>query len=261
MSRRSRALGATLCALLASRAMAQEHGYTPADIENGSRLYQSTCAGCHGPAGDSVPGIDLMRGQFRRATSDAEIAAIIRSGVPGTTMPPSAFSEAQAGTIVAYLRSLAPAASRAAAAADVVRGDAARGRSLFAGKGECASCHRVNGAGPRVAPDLSDIGAIRSPVELQQKIVDPNAVIRTGNHYVEALTKDGATITGRLLNYDTFSIQLIDTNERLVSLSKSALREYKFIKTSKMPSYRDRLTADEVTDLVSYLFSLRGGRP
>jgi len=267
MRRRSRSargllvLSATLSALLASAELAQEHGSTPADIESGSRLYQSSCAGCHGPAGDGIPGVDLMRGQFRRATSDAEVAAIIRSGVPGTTMPPSAFSEAQAGTIVAYLRSMAPAAPRAGAAADVVRGDAARGRSLFAGKGECGSCHRVNGAGPRVAPDLSEIGAIRSQAELRQKILDPNALIRAGNHYVEAVTRDGATVTGRLLNYDSFSLQLIDSSERLVSLPKSALRDYTFIKTSKMPSYRDKLTAEEVSDVVSYLFTLRGGRP
>ena len=261
MSTRSLASGVALSLFLAAVAAAQEHGYTPADIESGSRFYQSACAGCHGPAGDGIPGVDLMRGQFRRASSDAEIAAIIRGGVPGTTMPPSAFTEAQAGTIVAYLRSLAPAAPREVAADAVVRGDAARGRSLFAGKGECASCHRVNGAGPRVAPDLSDIGAIRSQVELEQKILDPNALIRNGNRYIESVTRDGATMTGRLLNYDTFSIQLIDSNERLVSLPRSALRDYQFIKTSKMPSYRGKLTAEEVTDLVSYLFSLRGGRP
>ena len=78
---------------------------------------------------------------------------------------------------------------------------------------------------------------------------------------MEVVTKDGATISGRLLNYDSFSIQLIDSNERLVSFAKSTLRDYRFIKSSKMPSYRDKLTADEVTDLVSYLFSLRGVRP
>ena len=82
--RRSLVAGATrwgtVLALLASVVAAQEHSYTPADIENGSRLYQSSCAGCHGTTGDSVPGIDLGRGPFRHATSDTEVAAIIRSG-------------------------------------------------------------------------------------------------------------------------------------------------------------------------------------
>jgi cytochrome c oxidase cbb3-type subunit III len=248
-------------ALLAYVIAAQEHSYTPADIENGSRLYQSSCAGCHGTTGDAIPGLDLGRGQFRRATTDPELAAIIRSGIPGTTMPPSGFSEAQAATIVAYLRSMAAAAPRGGPGSTSVRGDATRGRILFEGKGECASCHRVNGVGPRVAPDLSEIGATRNPAELERKLLDPNALVRPGNRYIELVTRAGTTIAGRLLNYDTFSIQLIDSNERLVSVPKSTLRDYTFIKTSKMPSYRDKLTAEEVTDLVGYLFSLKGVRP
>jgi cytochrome c oxidase cbb3-type subunit III len=264
MSKRSVVSGAArsgiALALLTSVLAAQEHSYTPADIESGSRLYQSSCAGCHGTTGDSVPGIDLGRGPFRRAASDTEIAAIIRSGIPGTTMPPSGFSDVQAGTIVAYLRSMAATSPRGTAAS-IVRGDAARGRILFDGKGECARCHRVNGVGPRVAPDLTDVGAIRPVPELEQKLIDPNARVRPGNRYVELATKNGATISGRLLNYDSFSIQIIDSNERLVSVPKSTLRDYTFVKASKMPSYRDKLTADEMSDLVSYLVSLKGLRP
>jgi putative heme-binding domain-containing protein len=253
----------TLCVPSSAAAIvaAQEHGYTPADIENGSRLYQSNCAGCHGPAGDMVPGIDLMRGQFRRGSTDTEIIRIIRSGIPGTTMPPGSFSDTQAGTIVAYLRSMAPASGRTGTAADAPRGDVGRGKTLFAGRAECATCHRVNGSGPRVAPDLSDIGAIRQPRELQQKLLDPNAVVRPGNLFIEAVTKDGETIAGRVLNQDTFSIQLIDSHERLRSLSRSALRDSRFVKNSPMPSYRDKLSAEEVNDLVAYLGSLKGLHP
>src|SRR5947209_14803610 len=98
-----------ILALALAAAAPQEHSYTQADIENGSRLYQSSCAGCHGPNGDMVPGIELQRGRFRRGTSDTEIMRIIQLGIPGTTMPPSNFTEAQAGTIVAFLRSAAPA--------------------------------------------------------------------------------------------------------------------------------------------------------
>ena len=247
--------------LAASAVLAQEHGYTPADIENGSRLYQSSCAGCHGPTGDMVPGIDLMRGQFRRGSTDTEIIRIIQTGIPGTTMPPSSFSDTQAGTIVAYLRSLAPASGRAGAGGDVPRSDIVKGKALFDGKADCAACHRVNGNGPRVAPDLSDIGAIRQARELHEKLLDPNALVRPGNLFLEAVTKNGETITGRVLNQDTFSIQLLDSHERLRSLSRSALRDYRFVKSSPMPSYRDKLSAEEMNDLVAYLVSLKGLRP
>src|SRR5438874_9185737 len=150
--------------LVAAVMAAQEHSYTQADIENGSRLYQSSCAGCHGPNGDMMPGVELLRGQFRRATSDTELMRIIQSGIAGTTMPPTSFTDAQAGTIVAFLRSAAPAAGRGGgsgrggAPGSVPMGDAARGKMLFTGKGECTRCHRVNGVGPRVAPELTDIG-------------------------------------------------------------------------------------------------------
>lgn len=250
--------------VLASATMvAQEHSYTQADIENGARLYQSSCAGCHGPNGDMVPGVELQRGQFRRATNDTEIMRLIQSGIPGTTMPPSSFSDLQVGSIVAYLRSGAPSSGRGrgGATATVARGDAANGRTLFDGKGQCATCHRVNGNGARVAPELSDIGAIRPAGELQQKLIDPNALVRPGNRFVEAVTKSGARISGRLLNQDTFTIQLLDSTERLVSLSRSDLRDFTFVKNSPMPSYRDRLTAQETDDVVAYLVSLKGFRP
>src|SRR5262249_14677358 len=243
-------------------AAAQEHSYTQTEIESGARLYQSSCAGCHGPDGDMVPGVELPRGPVRRATSDTEIMRIIQSGIPGTTMPPSSFTDPQAGTIVAFLRSRSPASAAGRGAMTVARGDAASGRAIFEGKGRCGTCHRVNGSGPRLAPDLSDIGTIRPAADLHEKLLDPNTVIRPGNRYIEAEMKNGTKITGRLLNQDTFSIQLLDANERLVSLSRSDLRgDVVFARTSTMPSYRETLTAGELGDVVAYLVTLKGLRP
>jgi putative heme-binding domain-containing protein len=240
----------------------QDHSYTQADIENGARLYQSSCAGCHGPNGDMVPGIELHRGQFRRATGDVDIMRIIQSGIPGTTMPPSSFSDAQAGSIVAYLRSVAPSSAAGRGAVSVARGDAARGKTVYDGKGRCATCHRINGAGPRLAPDLTDIGTIRPASELQQKLVDPNAMVRPLNRFVEVVTTKGAKISGRLLNQDTYTVQLLDARERLVSLRRSDLQgDVTFVKDSPMPSYREMLTPAEIDDVVAYLVTLKGFRP
>jgi putative heme-binding domain-containing protein len=244
--------------LLASALAAQEHSYTQADIENGARLYQSSCAGCHGPKGDMVPGVEIQRGRFRRATSDTEIMRIIQLGIPGTTMPPSSFSEAQAGTIVAFLRSAAPASE---GGASTLRGNVVNGRAVFEGKGRCVTCHRINGIGPRVAPDLSDIGAIRPTRELEQKLIDPDALVRPANRSIEIVMKDGTKLTGHLLNQDTFSIQLLDSRERLLSVARADLRDYTYVKSSPMPSYRDTLTAGELSDVVTYLVSLKGERP
>jgi putative heme-binding domain-containing protein len=135
-----------------------------------------------------------------------------------------------------------------------------RGQGIFEGKGGCTVCHRVNGKGPRVAPDLSDIGATRTPTALQRSLLDPTSAMLPINRPVRAVTRDGRTIRGRRLNEDTYTVQLIDEQERLVSLIKAELREYELARSSPMPSVATTLTADEQADLLAYLLSLKGPR-
>jgi putative heme-binding domain-containing protein len=208
---------------------------------------------CHGAAGDAIANVDLRSGKFRKASSDEELGRLIVAGVPGTGMPPHKLQDAEVTGIVAYVRSM-----RTMGAATGAAGDARRGKEIFAGKGACMSCHRVNGHGSRLAPDLSDIGMIRSASVLQKSLLDPTAAMLPMNRSVRAVTRDGTVITGRRLNEDTYSVQLIDTQERLVSLGKSDLKEYAVIKTSPMPSYRDKFSAQELADVVAYLRTLNG---
>ncbi len=219
---------------------------------DGERLYMENCAECHGPEGDVVPDVSLMQGRFRRASTDPELVGIVLRGIPNTAMPPSNFSEAQASAIVQFLRARA---SRAAANA----GNATAGRAVFTGKGNCTSCHRVNGVGARTGPDLSEIGRVRHSTDIEKAVLDPDALIVPSNRSVRIVTRDGATITGRLLNQDIFTVQLIDSKEQLRSLMRADLKELTFIDKSPMPSFRGKLTPEEVTDLLSYLVSLQGG--
>lgn len=232
------------------------HGFTPQDIESGGLLYQANCTGCHGPDGDGVAGVALGSGTFRRAASDDDVAKIIITGIPGTAMPPSAFSEPQAMWIVAYLRSL----SEAPAGGGVTLGDRARGKAVFEGKGQCLGCHSVAGVGSRVAPALTEIGSTRRAVELQRSLLDPSAEIRIDNRFARAVAKDGTVTTGRLMNQDTFSVQILDMKERLVLLDRTTLREFTILRESPMPSYRERLSAAELADLLGYLSGLRTRR-
>ena len=75
---------------------------------------------------------------------------------------------------------------------------------------------------------------------------------------MRAVTKDGKVINGRRLNEDTYTVQLIDENERLLSLTKSDLKEFHVLTTSPMPSFKDKLSPDEIADMVAYLLSLKG---
>jgi cytochrome c oxidase cbb3-type subunit III len=136
-------------------------------------------------------------------------------------------------------------------------GDAGRGRATFEGKGGCLRCHRVGAQGARVAPDLSDVGALRGPASLQRSLTSPSSQMMPINRPVRAVTRDGTVITGRRLNEDTYTVQLFDDQERLVSLTKADLREYTILTASPMPAYTS-LSPDELADLVAYLLSLKG---
>ena len=216
--------------------------------EDGARLYRSSCSSCHGLDGASIVGVDLGHNKFKRASTDDDLLGIIANGIPGTGMPPAPIPRAQALAIVAYLRSLgAPTATS---------GDIAHGRELFSSKG-CAGCHRILGTGSRTGPDLSEIGSFRKPAELERSILDPDAEIQPDNRTFKAVTRDGKNITGRVINEDGFTFEIIDSHEHLVSLDKASLKEYSFADKSGMPSYKGRLSAQELTDIVSYLTSLK----
>jgi len=168
-------------------------------------------------------------------------------------MPATNFTGPQTAAVIAYLRSPRDTPTRS-----ISRGDAERGRAIFQGVGACLNCHQVRGKGSRVGPDLSSIGAVRPVAELERSVLDPNATVLPQNRFVRATTREGIVITGRRLNEDTLTVQLIDSKEGLVSLNKAELREYIVEKTSPMPSYREKLNAQELADLVTYLMSLKG---
>src|SRR5690606_37649632 len=162
-------------------------------------------------------------------------------------------SAEQATEIVAYMRTMPTARTQAA-----LDGDSIRGQALFEGKGGCMDCHRVDGRGARLGPDLSQIGALRRAVEIERSLLDPQGEIQPQNRFYTVTPKGGEPITGRLLNHDTYTVQIMDPDERLRSFVKAELVEHGFA-ASPMPSFRDELSAQEIADLVSYLASLTGG--
>ena len=235
-------------------ALLAQHSFTPADVENGARLYSGNCVNCHGPDGDFIPGVDFSHGKFIRAVSDDDIVRVIINGIAGAGMPSHNFTVAQAELVVAYLRSLATTGTHYTPGL----GDKARGKAVVESKGQCLTCHRIRGTGSRVGPDLSEIGNYRRAGELEQSLVDPDADIAPTNRFFKVVLKNGTSFTGKLLNQDTFTMQFMDSKEQLVSLQKTDIRESSYVSKSSMPSYKGKLSSQELADVVSYLISLKG---
>jgi putative heme-binding domain-containing protein len=248
------------CVLVCARLLAQAppqnlvSRYDAADVEAGSRLYAAQCAPCHGTNGDMIDGVDFRHRQFKTVVTDQDLARVLATGRPAAGMPSFAtLAAADVTSITAFLR--------AGFDPDLTAGDVGKGRAIFSGKGGCATCHRVGAVGPRVASDLTDIGAIRTAGALRRAILNPATSLPPGSRTVRAVTKSGQTIRGRRLNEDTYTVQLIDEQERFVSLNKADLRSYEITRDMTMPSAASRLTPDEVSDLIAYLQSLKGVQP
>ena len=227
--------------------------YPDVDIALGAKLYASRGITCHGAQGDAIGGVNLRSGKFRKAVTDRDLATFIRAGSQAAGMPPFALDDTDMAGIIAYVRNM-----NTFDTATLKSGDPARGRAIFEGKGSCGTCHRVGRTGSHVAPDLTDIGSIRSAGSIQRSLVDPTSQMMPINRPVRLVMKDGTVVNGRRLNEDTYSVQVIDDRERLRSILKSDVREITISKTSPMPSYKATLSQDELADLLGYLLSLKG---
>jgi putative heme-binding domain-containing protein len=145
----------------------------------------------------------------------------------------------------------------AAAAQDAPAGDAARGKALVESSG-CFDCHRIDDRGSRLGPNLSRIGTLRTATRLRDALVDPDAEVLGDNRFVRIVTKDGTSVTGKLLNQDALSVQLMNPKEELKTYPRADLREFTILDRGLMPSVQGKLTDQQVADIVSYLSSLKG---
>lgn len=253
--------GLIICLLLASRAaLAQQRsgpvrnanplGHDQHVIAEGSELYSHTCTACHGvdgAAGERGPAL-AGKSDYLRST-DALIFDAIKNGIPGTGMPPSGLASTDIWKIVAYIRSL-----RASASDSFVPGNAARGQQIFWGKGKCGSCHMIDGRGGILGPDLSSVGGQRTLREIRDALTQRPLRIPSGYQPVELVTNKGQRFSGIIKNEDNFSLQLLDSHDRLRLFVRDNLREIRNAKSSLMPSDYDKtLTPVELQDLLAFL--------
>ena len=193
---------------------------TPQDAEQGGRLFQTHCSYCHGPRGEGGRGADLTNGQYRYGGSDAELFNTIRNGIRGSEMPAVRASDDEVWRMVAFVKKIGSAGLE-----EHARGDAAAGKAVYAGKGNCAVCHTIGKEGGSLGPDLTDIGRRRGAVYLEESLVKPEAEAPISYRAIRVTTKSGQTLVGIRLNEDDLSIQLRDTGDNLRSIWKDNIKE------------------------------------
>jgi putative heme-binding domain-containing protein len=223
-------------------------------ITAGMGAYRQRCADCHGMDARGIRSPDITQ-VWARGRTDGALFRIVRNGIPGTEMPAHPAprtSDTDVWRILAYLKTLA-----APVPADAPPGNASSGESLFATN--CLGCHRVGDRGGQLGPDLSRIGTARARAALARQIRGNVADFRTGYQPVTLTTPDGHQIRGVKKNEDLFSVQIMDTSERIQGYLREDMRTVTNEKQSAMPAFgSERLSDAELDDLLAYLTSLQG---
>ncbi len=242
----------------------------PKAAKAGEYEFRINCALCHGlGARGGGRGPDLTRAVKKHTHSDAEMFQVISNGIPGTAMPANGtngqgvgMTDEEIWQIIAYIRSQEVKAPANAS------GNAARGKDLFFGDANCSLCHMVEGKGGRLGPELTGVGGARTREAIIDSVRNPSRRLAWGlteatkefpQEYesVTVVTADGKEIRGVTLNEDSFSVQIMDANEKIHLLDKSTLRSFQKSRQSAMPKYdADVLSDKDLVDIVAFLVSV-----
>jgi len=169
----------------------------------------------------------------------------------------------------AYLRGLRGLAINNPAPGNVVHGE-----DVFWNKGQCGSCHTINGRGTAMGPDLSNVAGMRKTASIVDALTRPlHHIYGSGGAHLTMLptmdtyplvhvtTRDGKVVSGVLMNQDYFSVELMGDDKELHMFDRAKVRRVDISSRSAMPTdYDKRLAPDEFTDLIAFL-TRQGKRP
>ncbi|MGI9516271.1 MAG: HEAT repeat domain-containing protein [Pirellulaceae bacterium] len=126
-------------------------------------------------------------------------------------------------------------------------------------KAQCVKCHRFNGQGEPMGPDLSTIARRFSEREILREILHPSAIISDQYQAKKIITVDGEQYIGLLTESGTGGYVLLQTDGEKINFDPDDIDEIAVAEVSAMPEgLLDDLSLDEVRDLMSWL---RSGTP
>ena len=118
----------------------------------------------------------------------------------------------------------------------------------------CFVCHKLNGEGADVGPDLTGSG--RSSLEaLLANVIDPNQVIGKGYENVEVTTKDGRTLSGRLVEDTDTRVKLLSTGPKEDLIAKSDVASMRVSEMSVMPEGLEQMPDADFRNLIQFILN------
>ena len=143
-------------------------------------------------------------------------------------------------------------------------GDPTRGHAVFFAEAKnasavaCGSCHRVQGQGRWVGPDLSTIGTKYGKEELIRSILYPSAAIGYNNKTHVLATTDGRVLTGLVVEESPDRIILKTAEGKRETVPSKDVEDHKISEVSLMPEGLAGFLSDrDFSDLIAYLTTLR----
>ena len=141
-----------------------------------------------------------------------------------------------------------PAQPERPAPAERPRGNTENGERIFSAT--CGSCHASAAAAAASVPTCRG-SADQSRQALRAPIREPSASFAAGYEPVTLVTRDGQRIRGAAKSEDAFSIQIMDTRERLQGYLKSQpARSHPRHEVADAGFGPDRLNDDDLDDLL-----------
>jgi putative heme-binding domain-containing protein len=132
-------------------------------------------------------------------------------------------------------------------------GIATRGSDVFV-KAQCAKCHRFDGKGDSLGPDLTSVASRFTRRELIESIVHPSHIISSQYASKAIRTTDGRQLTGLVVPGAVGESVVILPSADRITLKSRQIEVIKPSKLSAMPEgLLDPLSLEEVADLFAYL--------
>jgi putative membrane-bound dehydrogenase-like protein len=121
-------------------------------------------------------------------------------------------------------------------------------------KKTCFVCHKLHGEGADVGPDLTGVG--RSTLDaLLANIIDPNQVIGKGYENVEVETKDGRTVSGRLVEDTDTRVKLLASGPKEETVAKSDVASTRVSELSVMPEGLEQMPDEDFRNMIWYILN------